>query len=117
MTDHRDHNDRSDNLRLALFSVGITLDDPKPAHRQATVAAVPEADPAARARIRRILAAKVPRHHIDWMTASCPSIAHAMAYKHPAPIPPKVSIPAGEPAINSSTPPVTAEPLDLEITE
>jgi hypothetical protein len=78
--------DKSIELRALLADVGIKLDD----HRQAPAARrkppVSELDDRLdRDLIREILiAAGAQAHNVEWLTASCPSVAAAMGYVPPA---------------------------------
>lgn len=76
--------DRSVRLRQMLSAAGIELEkpaadrDPKPEN---AIPAEPD-----RARIREILVAKrAPDRDLEWLTASCPSLEHALAYRPPRP--------------------------------
>lgn len=75
---------KSEMLRLRLLTVGIKLDDaPKPAVQELPRA---RAEPPVinRAAIRTILRGRgAAERDISWLTASCPSKAHALAFKPP----------------------------------
>lgn len=75
----------SEFLRLELEAVGITLDEPtKTESRLNRIEAVEPVDAFTRAEIRGVLiAAGAPHRDLAWLTASCPSIGHAMAYRPP----------------------------------
>lgn len=85
-------NDKSEALRMSLALAGITLDEPRPTAKVDPARARAAID---REAIRQILVdARAPAHDIEWMTAACPSVAAARAYRPtdwvepaPAPIP------------------------------
>ncbi len=73
-------NDRSQSMRAHLASAGIFLDEPKQSPKPATTPRAPVAID--RDEIRRVLAAAgAPARDLDWMVSSCPSVAHALAYR------------------------------------
>ncbi len=68
-------------MRGQLIQAGIQLDDPKPVRPTMTDRTAPhEID---RALIREILAPKVDADALEWMAASCPSVAAAYGYRPP----------------------------------
>lgn len=75
--------DQSQALRMRLASVGIFLDEKKEEEpRAAPGSSVVVVD---RVRVREILvAAGAPAHDVEWLTASCPSVDHALRYRPPA---------------------------------
>lgn len=76
----------SEALRLRLASVGIFLDEPAPRPRS-QAAERPSAEPVDRAKVYAILMrAGAPRADLKWLTASCPSLDHALAYRPPKPL-------------------------------
>lgn len=74
--------DRSAALRARLASVGIVIDDDPPA-AAIPAARAPDAGPDREA-IRAVLtAAGAPARDLEWLVASCPSVAHARGYTAP----------------------------------
>ena len=72
---------KSQALRARLASVGIYLDEEKPAPRPATA---PQPAAVDRELVREILiAACAPARDLSWLVASCPSVAHARGYRPP----------------------------------
>ncbi len=95
--------DRSEALRLRLASVGIVLEDPKPAAGEGLPRA--HADPAAdppvnRAAIRAILRANgADERDLEWLVASCPSKQAARDYRPP----PVILAPGPDPEPDETT--------------
>lgn len=83
--------DKSAALRARLATVGITLDGPRAAVQELPRA---RAEPPVinRAAIRTILRGRgAAERDISWLTASCPSKAHALAFKPPRELAPAVA--------------------------
>lgn len=98
-------NDRSKALRLRLATVGIVLEEPREPTRELPRA---RAEPVAinRAAIRTILRGRgAAERDLEWLTSSCPSKAHALAFKPPAAVPRAVIVEPEEPAFVPSTEP------------
>lgn len=79
--DHwNDSHSKSESLRARLAAVGIYLDDEE---KPAPITEVRTADPPVdREEIRRVLVdLGAPAGDIDWISASCPSLDHALAYR------------------------------------
>lgn len=67
-------------MRGLLAGIGIFLDDINP--RVEFVTPVADPVPVDRNEIRALLMVLgAPTRHLDWLTASCPSVEHALTYK------------------------------------
>lgn len=74
--------DQSDAMRARLASVGIFLDEPKPAAKPARSTSA-DVNPDREA-IREILvAAGAPDHDLEWLVNSCPNVDAARTYQPP----------------------------------
>lgn len=76
------------SMRTALMEVGIDIDDQprkfEPLHQRP--APLPDPTTAERMLIREILIeAGAPSTDLEWMTSSCPSVAHARTYRTASP--------------------------------
>ena len=75
--------DRSTELREGLRAVGFGLDPEPDTRRPSSVVTAPAPEPD-RAAIRAVLEMRgAPAKSILWLSASCPSLAHAEAYEPP----------------------------------
>jgi len=70
-------------MRGQLASVGILI-APAADPRAAVIARPPAPPTVDRELVREILvSADAPAHHLEWLVASCPSIAAALTYRRP----------------------------------
>lgn len=70
-------------LRAELArNAGIFLDERRPAAIAVDKPAT--TDEPDREEIRAILVEHAPAHQLDWLVASCPSVAHALTYQRPS---------------------------------